>query len=73
MRIGEYEFIQEPYVLIRFRKALKILEKNFGLIELSGPEFEGDESSTEWKVIDYPRLDEYVKKKSINNILKQIY
>jgi len=42
------------------------------LIELVGPDFEGSESITEWKIISQPRLEDFVRKKSINYILKDI-
>jgi len=73
VKIGDNEFLRDSYEPKKFKKILNILENTFGIIELSGPEFEGSESLTEWRVINISRLEEFVKKKSINYILKQIF
>lgn len=72
VNIGSYDFIRESYDAQRFKNALNILEKEFELIELIGPDFEGSESITKWKILSQPRLEELVKKKSINYILKDL-
>jgi len=72
VNIGSYDFIRESYDAQRFKNALNILEKEFELIELIGPDFEGSESITKWKILSQPRLEEFVKKKSINYILKDL-
>ncbi len=69
--IGYYDYIKEPYNPTRFKNALTILETH-GLIQQSGPEFETSDSPTEWKILDPSRLNEFVKKNSINYILRNV-
>jgi tetratricopeptide (TPR) repeat protein/predicted MPP superfamily phosphohydrolase len=69
--IGKYDYVRESYVQKRFIKSLQIL-KDFDLILLQGPQFEGDQSETTWKIIDPYRLRDFIEKNSINYILDNI-
>lgn len=70
--IGSYEFLRESYVHRRFLNVLNILERNYELIQQFGPDFVNSESLTEWKILDPQRLEEFIKKKSINYILRRL-
>ncbi len=72
VEIGKYPFIKENYNSQRFSIALNILEKDFRLIELFGPEWQDGESSTLWSITNFQNLEDFVKKKSINYILRQL-
>lgn len=70
--IQSYDSLRESYVHQRFLNVLNTLENNYGLIEQIGPEFTNNESLTEWRITDPLRLEEFIKKKSINYILRRI-
>ncbi len=70
--IRKYEFLQEDYNNDRFIHALDILEKNYKIIQQFGPKWETSDSLTEWKISNFQKLEEFVQKKSINYILRQL-
>lgn len=70
--IGRFDSLRESYNRQRFLNALNILENDYRLIQLSGPDFATNESLTEWRITDPLRLEEFIKKKSINYILRRI-
>ena len=70
--INSYNFIEESYNHQRFLHALDMLERDYGLLDRFGPAFEGSESLTEWKIRTPQRLEDFIKKKSINYILRQL-
>lgn len=70
--IKKYEFLEEDYNHNRFFNAIDILEKNYRLIQQFGPKWKNSDSLTEWKIINPQRLEEFIQKKSINNILRQL-
>ncbi len=70
--IRKYEFLKERYKNDRFFNAIDIIEKNYRLIQQFGPKWKDSESLTEWRIINPQKLEEFIQKKSINNILRQL-
>ncbi len=70
--LKRYEFLEEGYKNDRFLNSLSILEKNYRLIQQYGPIWKGSNSSTEWRIINPDKLEEFTQKKSINIILRQL-
>ncbi len=70
--IKKYEFLKEGYNHDRFFNAIDILEKNYKLIQQFGPKWKDSDSLTEWKIMSPQKLEEFIQKKSINNILRQL-
>lgn len=70
--IKKYDFLKENYKNDRFLNAIDIIEKENRLIQQIGPKWKNSESPTEWKIINIQGLEEFIQKKSINKILRQL-
>ncbi|MBA7525680.1 hypothetical protein ES705_17833 [subsurface metagenome] len=65
------EFFKEILYFQNFKEAMAIL-REYGIIQFSDEEYEGDSSSTEWKIVDKLRLKDYINQSSINYLLRLI-
>lgn len=68
---SENEFFTETLYFDNFKEALSILQE-YGIIKLTGEEYNGDSSKTQWKILDKLRLREYINLSSINFLLYHI-
>lgn len=65
------EFFTDKLYFNNFKEALTIL-KEYGIIELIGEAYKGDQSNTKWKILDKLRLKEYINWSSINFLLNHV-
>ena len=69
--ILQYRYVREDYNHNKFNNALKILRKDYNLINVD-KEYTGSVSDAKWKIVDISRIKQFAKKYSINYYLRQL-